>query len=193
MTYAEENWDKIYASGFHNVSVAGVLAQNVHLLGSHGLALDIACGKGANAFFLARLGLRVHAWDISSVAINHVAEKAARLEADIEARSLDIKGDLLPDNSYDLILNCHYLDRQLTPAIKSALKPGGKIVFQTFTMEKRAKVGPTNPEFLLKKDELLRMFSGFEIQLYKDESQNLNPDDPLCGRACIIAKKPKQP
>ncbi|HKH20378.1 MAG TPA: hypothetical protein VKB53_05725, partial [Gammaproteobacteria bacterium] len=49
---------------------AQVLSDNVHLLPSTGQALDLACGLGGNALFLARLGFNVTAYDISTVAVD---------------------------------------------------------------------------------------------------------------------------
>ena len=189
MAKTEEKWNRIHARESKKVPVAAVLTRNVALIKSCGIALDIACGKGSNALFLSHLGLEVHAWDISSVAISYLTKEAMKSGANIKASVLDIHPNLLKDCRYDLILNCHYLDRKLTPAIRSALKPGGTVIFQTFTLDKRADIGPTNPKFLLKQNELLQMFEGFDVKLYQDESENLDIGDPLCGRACLIAQK----
>ena len=189
MTDSKKKWNRIYASGSHVFEPAAVLRRNVDLIQTRGLALDIACGTGSNAIFLASLGLNVHAWDISTVAINHLDEEAKKHRVDIETRVLNITPNLFPSNSYDLILNCHSLDRSLIPAINESLKQGGLVIFQTFTADKLADIGPTNPDFLLKKDELLEMFAEYEVLLYQDESQSTDTEDPLCGRACLIGRK----
>ena len=64
MTDSKKKWNRIYASGSHVFEPAAVLRRNVDLIQTRGLALDIACGTGSNAIFLASLGLNVHAWDI---------------------------------------------------------------------------------------------------------------------------------
>ena len=154
------------------------------------MALDIACGRGSNALFLASMGMRVDAWDISPVAIRHLDQMARKKQLDIRSSVVNITPEGFLEERYDLILNCHYLDRSLSPAIKSSLKPGGIVMFQTFTENKIMDIGPSNPEFLLKEDELLRMFEDLEKVVYLDESQNSDKDNPLCGRACLIARKP---
>ena len=191
MADAKDRWNQIYAKKSHHSKASAVLTRNVNLVQSPGLALDIACGEGANALFLADLGMTVDAWDISTTAIENLTEQAKKNGADIEAKALDITPDLLQEESYDLILNCHYLDRTLFPAIKLAIKLGGLLIFQTFTANKLADIGPKNPAFLLKQDELLVTFSDFDILIYQDESQSKDTKDPLCGRACLIAKKTK--
>ena len=193
MADTKDKWNRIYAKESQHSKASAVLTRNANLVQSPGLALDIACGEGANALFLAGLGMSVHAWDISTVAIENLSKQAKNYEADIEARVLDITPNLFPEESYDLILNCHYLDRSLFPAIKLALKLGGLIIFQTFAANKKADIGPKNPAFLLKQDELLLMFKDFDILIYQDESQSIDTNDPLCGRVCLIARKTKAP
>ena len=78
----------------------------------------------------------------------------------------------------------------LPPAILDATRPGGLICYQTFTAEKQINKGPSNPEFLLQPNELQSFVPDCEILAFKDESHNVNRDDPLAGRAFIIARKP---
>ena len=190
MSDSQDKWDRIYARGSHNAKVAAILSRHTDLVQTSGLALDIACGQGTNALALAALGMEVDAWDISAVAIEQLKDAAHRQRLAVNARIVDITPDVFPDNHYDLILNCHYLDRSLTTAITSALKPGGLVMFQTFTANKLADIGPSRQDYLLQPDELLSMFKDFETESYCDESQNVDRNDPLCGRAYLVARKP---
>jgi len=72
-----------------------------------------------------------------------------------------------------------------------ATRPGGLICYQTFTAEKQIDIGPSNPDFLLQPNELQSFVPGCEILAFRDESHNTNRDDPLAGRAFIIARKPE--
>ena len=63
-------------------------------------------------------------------------------------------------------------------------------MFQTFTANKLADIGPSSQDYLLQPDELLSMFKDFETESYCDESQNVDRNDPLCGRAYLVARKP---
>ena len=69
-----EKWNTKYLQqGPSQWPVAEVLLENKHLLPEQGSALDLACGYGANARLLAEHGLQTYAWDISNVAIEHIA------------------------------------------------------------------------------------------------------------------------
>ncbi|PUD99067.1 MAG: hypothetical protein C3L24_11545, partial [Candidatus Sedimenticola endophacoides] len=64
----DARWDRRHGEAQGPGQVAEVLRQNLHLLPPWGRALDLACGRGANALLMARQGLRVSAWDLSPVA-----------------------------------------------------------------------------------------------------------------------------
>ena len=64
-----ERWNRVYAAADRPPEPARVLAENAHLLPASGTALDLACGLGGNALFLAREGQTVSALDISPVAL----------------------------------------------------------------------------------------------------------------------------
>jgi hypothetical protein len=56
-----------------------------------------------------------------------------------------------------LIVVVHYLHRPLFPSIVGALRPGGVLVYETFTRAQAARGKPTNPAFLLEAGELLTL------------------------------------
>ena len=190
MNKVRDKWNRIYSKGGLPGPPAAMLIDNDNILPIDGIALDLACGLGANSLFLAARGLEVHAWDISEVAVSHLAEQANSLGLNIQTRVINITAEALPIESYDLVITSHYLDRSLPPAILDAARPGGLICYQTFTAEKQIDMGPSNPMFLLKPNELQSFVPGCEILAFKDESHNANRDDPLAGRAFIIARKP---
>ncbi|MGV0035396.1 MAG: methyltransferase domain-containing protein [Candidatus Azotimanducaceae bacterium WSBS_2022_MAG_OTU7] len=189
MDKVREKWNRIYSQNRSPGSPSTVLTDNLHLWPSRGTALDLACGLGANSLFLAARGLDVHAWDISEVAINHLAGRASSRGLSIQTQVVDITPEALPVDKFDLVVTSHYLDRSLPPAIMNATRPGGLICYQTFTAAKRVDIGPSNPDFLLQPNELQSFVPGCEILAFGDESHNTNSDDPLAGRAFIIAQK----
>jgi SAM-dependent methyltransferase len=128
-----------------------------------GAALDLACGDGRNALWLAQRGWQVDAIDIALAGL-------ARLRASAEASGLRIhtvQADLgtypLPTDRYAAVVNIRYLQRELFPAIRRAVMPGGVVVFETFLREQARHGHPRNPAFLLEAGELAREFAGFEI------------------------------
>ena len=83
-------WDQRYRDSDRLPEPSRVLRENLHLLPRRGTALDLACGLGASALLLAEQGLRVHAWDLSAVALDRLAREAAQrgIYLDIECRDV---------------------------------------------------------------------------------------------------------
>ncbi len=127
-------------------------------------ALDLACGVGRNALYLENIGFRVDAIDISPVALNTLKSRSKGninlIEADLD--------DFIPSKKYDLILMCNFLDRDLIDRSKEYLNSGGVYIVETYIEDKDNQKSNSNPNFLLKKDELLKIFKdGFEVLEYK--------------------------
>lgn len=184
----QEKWDTHYRAALVGEPSA-VLRDYNHLLPVQGQALDLACGLGANALLLASRGLETHAWDLSSVAI-------ARLEAEAQARGLtlhgqacDIKTITLPTAGFDVIVCCHYLERPLIPQIIKALRPGGLVFFQTFTVEAIDDEGPKRPEWRLASNELLQMFSNLRVYVYREEGLLGDTRRGWRNKAMIVAQR----
>jgi len=123
-------------------------------------ALDLACGAGRNALFLESRGFSVDAIDISKIALNVLKSRAKGfiniIEADLDSFN--------PSKEYGLIVKCNYLDRDLIERSKDALKEGGVFIVETYIEDKNNEKKDSNPNFLLKKDELLKIFKdGFEV------------------------------
>jgi SAM-dependent methyltransferase len=105
---------------------------------------------------LASAGFEVRAIDRDAATIAALSDKAGRLglPVETETRDLETAGVDLGDGWYDFILVVHYLHRPLFPALRRALKPGGVLIYETFTEAQAARGRPTNPLFLLKPGEL---------------------------------------
>jgi len=125
-------WDEHYKTASHS-SASRVLLENQHLLPTHGLALEIACGMGNNALLLAKQGMETHAWDISAVGIEQLQNKAQEESLAIIGEIRDAIQDPPAAASFDVIVVTHFLDRTLIPYLLAALKPQGLLFYQTFT------------------------------------------------------------
>jgi tellurite methyltransferase len=147
-----------------------VLTENEFLLPITGTALDLACGLGANAIFLAELGLAVTAWDISVVAVDKLMTYAVQQGLNINACQQKIVADSFTECSFDVIVVSRFLDRTLSDAIIGALKPDGLLFYQTFTREKTSRTPPNNPDYLLTENELLALFSPLRVIFYKENA-----------------------
>lgn len=148
-----------------------------------GTALDIACGIGRNTHFLAEKGFLVDAVDISDYALGEVKSMATiqKIEVDLDTYNLEI-------NKYDIIVNINYLSRRLFPQIKEALKSGGLVIFETFIVAHGDFVQPSNPEFLLRKNELLHAFIGLDV-IYYEERDDTNLRGEKTRVASFVARK----
>jgi len=167
MSDAAKEWDERYRQGRGMPEEpSALLVENRSLLPAGGSALDIAVGSGRNALYLASLGFRVTGVDVSSVAVALCREKAARLGLAVDTIVADLEGYRLPVNTYDVIINFHYLQRSLAGPIVQALKQGGVLVFESFTIDQlQYSYGPKDPAFLLQPRELRDMFAGLETLL----------------------------
>jgi SAM-dependent methyltransferase len=162
------------------------LVANAALLPSTGIALDVACGRGRNAFWLAARGLAVDAIDRNPEAIAAVRQEAADRGLAVTARVADLEtSSSAPAQScYDLIVVVHYSHRPLLSRLFAALRPGGVLVYETFTRAQARRGKPTNPAFLLEPGELRVLTAGL-VRLAEREGT-------FDGRdvASIVARKP---
>ena len=185
-------WDARYAAApVVEPRPAWILEHHAHLLPPHGTALDLACGLGGNALWLARRGFGVAAWDLSAVAIERVDAEARRAGVTIAATVRDAKSLASELEAFDVIVVAHFLDRSVIPAVRAALRPGGLLFYQTFTTEHRSTAqGPMNPDFLLRPNELLGLFADWRILVYREEGRVGALDLGLRDVACLVVRKP---
>jgi SAM-dependent methyltransferase len=135
-----------------------------------GKALDLASGEGRNAVFLAKHGFEAEAVDISPIAMSRVRKSARARGVTIKAVAADLDTYPILPGQYDVILNFYFLDRRLIPRIKEGLKKGGMVVFETYTAEQKklGTGGPGQDKYVLKPNELLRLFQGFHVLFYRE-------------------------
>lgn len=141
------------------------LLSNISLIPRAGRALDVACGRGRHALFLARRGWAVRAVDRDPASIAALRAEVDRLGVAVQAEVLDLEaGETdLGREAYDLIVVVHYLHRPLFPALLRALAPGGHLVYETFTVDQARRGKPVNPDFLLQHGELRERLASLTI------------------------------
>ncbi|SHI74038.1 class I SAM-dependent methyltransferase [Cycloclasticus pugetii] len=190
MSDLQHKWDRIYSQReAADPKPAAMLSQYSHLLPEQGRALDLACGVGGNTFFLAQRGLTVDAWDISPVAISQIDQRKGPAD-NIRTSVVNINDGVFAKNYYDIVTVSYFLDRQHIDDIITTLKPQGLLFYQTFTREKAQPGGPSNPDFLLKKGELLSLFSQLTPIIYHEEGLIGDASKGLRNEAILIAQKP---
>jgi tellurite methyltransferase len=163
-------------------------------LGIENGVLDLACGMGRNGLFLFRNNVPVifadnneaHLQFVSSQ-LDHSQASANRSEiwlVDFEAEA--IQGNHpLSGKTFDAVIVFNYLHRALFPLIREAIRPGGLIVYETFTLDNKRFGRPNNPDFLLQSGELEREFAEWEI-IESFEGEVPGPERSI---ARIIARK----
>ena len=141
------------------------LVDHAHLLPASGSALDVASGSGRNALWLAARGLDTLAVDRNVAAVEGIRGAAAHRGIPLRAEVMDLETETttLPVAAFDVVVVVHYLHRALFPALKAALRPGGLLVYETFTREQAGRGKPTNPAFLLEPGELRELVTPLQI------------------------------
>jgi tellurite methyltransferase len=145
-------------------------------------ALDLAAGEGRNSLFLASQGFNVDALDFSLEGLRRTQKKAVARNLKIQAAVVNLDHFTVPENSYDLIINFFFLQRNLFDSMARGLKPGGLLMFETYTTLHQH----TNPErkmrphFLLEPGELEQTFPKLEVLTYREEGET----------ARLLARKP---
>jgi SAM-dependent methyltransferase len=166
------------------------LVAQQHWLPAGGLALDAAMGQGGSACWLAARGFQVVGIDISEVAARQAKAQCPALMAVVA----DLVGLVLPENTFDVILNFYYLDRALWPQYRRALRPGGVLFFETFMRPPDGSPPAISPAHTLEPGELRAAFADWRL-LADHEGAPLNcatpehPNAPSRVVASVVARR----
>lgn len=184
------NWDQLYADKAVQDSTASrVLKENSHLLSGSGYALDYASGLGGNAKYLAQQGFQVIALDKSQVAIEKLNRYASQKKLDIKAVRCDLeKNSVVELEKYDVIIVSYYLHRETLPQLEKMLKKDGLLFYQTFSGPQCSGVGPSNPDFRLRRGELLQVFNNLELLVYHEAAFD-DGESSMSDQVLYLAKK----
>lgn len=127
--------------------------------------LDVACGHGRHARWLARRGCRVTAVDVDPA-----CEASLATESGVEFVEADLEGGAWPfaGRQFDAVIVVHYLHRPLFRLLAEAVAPGGRLIYETFARGNEQFGRPRNPDFLLRPRELLDAFQDLRILAFED-------------------------
>ncbi len=156
-----------------------------------GPVVDLACGRGRNALAIAAAGVPV-------VGVDRNAEHLEELRASACAQDLPVRGvraDLeaaahppIASGRCGAVVVCRYLHRPLAPELEILLAPGGRLLYETFTIHQRdLGYGPRNEAFLLEPGELATLFPGLEIE---EHWEGVSDEARPAAVARLVARKP---
>jgi len=135
-------------------------------------ALDVAAGLGQNGLWLAAQGYLVDMIDVSRVALLRAQQEMGRRQLrNINLYQADLDIYEFPINKYDLVCVFRYLDRDLFPKLRSCIRPGGRILYETFNTRYLEVAPGFNPDFLLEAGELAGYFADWKILHNNDGKQ----------------------
>ena len=158
-------------------------------------ALDLACGAGRNALYVARSGWEVDALDVSDVALAGLERRAAAEGLAVRCLRHDLEpanGDGEPGlerSRYDLVLVIRYTNLPLLGSLAPALRPGGHLLVELHLQTEEEVVGPKNPRFRVAPGALRDAAGGLEILEYR-ESIVMDPDQRPAALARLLARRP---
>jgi len=144
---------------------------------AQGVVLDVACGGGRHARYLASLGYAVTAVDREPQPIPGVRF----IQADLEGGS----PWPLPGQRFQGIVVANYLHRPLFPLLADALAPGGVLIYETFMLGNERYGRPSNPAFLLRPGELWRAFGGLHVIAF-EQGTVAAPKPAMMQRLCAV-------
>lgn len=148
-----------------------------------GDALDLAGGAGRHAVWLADRNWRVRLVDISDIGIARAKDNAG--SRPIETVIRDVSNFTAEREQYDLILVFFYLQREIFSELVEALRPGGILLYKTYTrLHPKFGRGPTHPLHLLQEGELLTAFPGLSVLHYHETVRDR-------GVAEFVGRKPE--
>ena len=162
-----------------------------------GRALDIACGTGRNAIYLAQYGWAVDAVDISPVALERARQRGGQgEEPPIRYLEQDLDAGFTAAGEYDLIVNIRYVNLPLLQALINHLRPGGALLVEQHLAPAEGLdptvVGPRNPAFRVAPGSLRRLAHGLQVRRSL-EGPVREPDGTTAALARLLAFAPPQP
>jgi tellurite methyltransferase len=153
-----------------------------------GRALDVACGVGRHAIWLAERGWQTTAVDSSTVAIDILQERSSQKGVQVNAVTADLERRefTIQPRTYDLIVVCNYLQRDLFAPIKNGTEIGGIVIATVSMFDADPNVKPMNPAYLVNPGELRAEFEGWDL-IWDYEGKP--PDKRKRAAAEIVARR----
>ena len=168
-----KKWDARYAAGSHRERQPSRLLVEHIGLAAIGPALDVACGAGRNALFMAQRGFTVDAVDISPVGLQLGRNAADDAGLNVAWHCIDLQDNpQFPGNAYNLILMCHFVSAPLLARLPALLAEDGLLLVEQHLQYLQGPdpvadglAGPSSARFRMAPGELLAQVQQADPQL----------------------------
>ena len=194
----KQRWDSRYLGGAydsrrHSSTMLVDWLGRLKFSGTARKAVDIACGAGRNALYLARHGWQVDAIDISTVALDRLdaAAHAERLPVNCIHLDLDPAASAVAGfagRPYDLAVMMRYTDVALVRSLSPAIRAGGYVIVEKHLETEAVVAGPRDPRFRVAPGALWRAAGEFEIVHYR-EGIVTDPDGRDVALAQLVGRR----
>ena len=174
-----DRWERKYASRVADSAPAPDDVLLEHVRDGQGLALDLACGLGANTRYLGSIGYHCIGLDCSFSALRYARRLSPSPQ--VHFAVVDLDRFPLPQECFDLVVVTRYLNRRLIDSIKAAARPGGLVFYRTFNTRHLHGAPKFNPDFVLRAGELDRWFEDFETIATGGDDEN---------QSYVLARRP---
>jgi len=183
-------WNERYQSGAYaeRTHPSALLEEWIDRI-PRGRALDVACGAGRNALYLATRGFDVDAVDISPAALDTARGSAEQSGLRINWIEHDLDEPLALDTGYALILVIHYVNLHLLRQLTASLAPGGFLLCELHLVSEAEVAGPLNPAFRVPAGALRDLANGLRIH-FLEEAITRDPDGQPVALARLVAQRP---
>jgi len=152
---------------------------------SPGKALELACGLGHNALWLAEQGWQVDAVDVSPVGLTMARQLADDVGQTVNWLEADLDEFVPEPGGYTLAVVFRFLDRKRLPTlIPAAVAPGGLLIYETFAAGQldRADNHLHNAAYVLSTGELPTLYPEFDVVEYREDQLEDRTVARLCAR-----------
>ena len=185
-----EKWNQRYAEDSYRKNNPVNLVQDWLPEKPLGKALDVACGAGRNALFLAAAGYRVDAIDISSEGLKKARQNAAGQGLEINWIEHDLDQPFEFDRDYDVILVMWFVNLGLVTRLCGCLAPGGLLLCEEHLITDQAVIGPRTDDYRVAPGALRKAVAGLELLLYEESIETGEEDGERVASARVVARKP---
>jgi SAM-dependent methyltransferase len=139
-----------------------------------GSALDLAGGAGRHAIWLAKQGWEVTLIDISETGVEQARQNAGPLASHIRLVVDDLTHFRASQTefevAFDVVMAFFYLKREIFSELVTAVRPGGLLVYKTYTRaQAELPSGPKSPAHLLEPGELVELADGLNVLHYRED------------------------